>query len=239
LAVPLRVFPVCDLIYRVGMELTQPVRIAVMNDYEVVVIGLRAMLAEFADRVQVVELDCQLPVASDIDVLLYDSYSRERITGPVLETLRNTRAPFVMYTWNLGAEIVRECLDQGAAGCLSKTLPAAELVEAIEKVHGGSVVIHPDPGPDALPRTGDWPGRDAGLTARESEILALITLGLTNLEIAERAYLSPNTVKSFIRSAYRKIGVQRRSQAVVWATRHGFLPDVARTVVEPPLQLAR
>ena len=61
-----------------------PVRVALMNDYEVVVSGLRSMLAPYADRLLVVELDSQLPVLrEDVDVLLYDAYSGERITGPV------------------------------------------------------------------------------------------------------------------------------------------------------------
>ena len=72
---------------------------------------------------------------------------------------------------------------------------------------------------------GDWPGHETGLSARESEIIALITKGLTNQEIAERAYVGINSVKSDIRSAYRKIGVTRRSQAVVWGMQNGFEPD--------------
>ena len=74
---------------------------------------------------------------------------------------------------------------------------------------------------------GEWPGQEAGLSARESEIIALITKGLTNQEIAERAYVSINSVKSYIRSAYRKIGVTRRAQAVAWAMQNGFEPDRA------------
>ena len=63
---------------------------------------------------------------------------------------------------------------------------------------------------------------------RESEIIALITQGLSNQEIAERSYLSINSVKTYIRTAYRKIGVHRRSQAVAWGIAHGFLPTKAR-----------
>ena len=80
---------------------------------------------------------------------------------------------------------------------------------------------------------GEWPGQEAGLSARESEIIALITKGLTNQEIAERAYLSINSVKSYIRSAYRKIGVTRRSQAVAWGMQNGFEPDRVRRVESP------
>ena len=74
------------------------------------------------------------------------------------------------------------------------------------------------------------PARSTGLTAREAEIIALITQGLSNQEIAERSYLSINSVKTYIRTAYRKIGVERRAQAVLWGIKHGFEPDVLRRV---------
>ena len=108
---------------------------------------------------------------------------------------------------------------------------------ALEKVHGGSVVVSDtDPGEavEAEISQGDWPGRDHGLSARESEVLALIAQGLSNQEIAERAFLSINSVKTYIRSAYRKIGVQRRTQAVLWATQNGFVPSRARVILGDP-----
>jgi NarL family two-component system response regulator LiaR len=77
---------------------------------------------------------------------------------------------------------------------------------------------------------GDWPGRAAGLSSREAEVVALIARGLSNQEIAERVFLSVNSIKSYIRSAYRKIGVERRTQAVMWAMTNGFVPDVERNV---------
>lgn len=209
----------------------QPLRVAVMDDYAVVVAGLRALLLPYADRVEVVELDSQVHVASEIDVLLFDGFSRERVVGPVREVVEQTPAPVVLFTWHLDPTMVAEALEHGVAGCVSKTSTAEELVSALEQVHQGVVVVSPDPGADATPSAGEWPGRSHGLTARESEVMALIAQGLTNAEIAERAYISVNSVKTHIRSAYRKIDVQRRSQAVLWATRNGFLPDHKRTIL--------
>ena len=74
----------------------------------------------------------------------------------------------------------------------------------------------------------NWPGRGEGLTDRESEILALITQGKSNAEVAALTYLSPNTVKSYIRSIYRKIDVASRTQAVLWGVKNGFIPDHRR-----------
>jgi DNA-binding CsgD family transcriptional regulator len=71
----------------------------------------------------------------------------------------------------------------------------------------------------------DWPGRGEGLSDRESEILALITQGKSNADVARLTYLSPNTVKSYIRTIYRKIDVGSRTQAVLWGVRNGFTPD--------------
>ena len=65
-------------------------------------------------------------------------------------------------------------------------------------------------------------GHDRGLTPREQEVLALIVAGASNLEIALELYLTENTVKSKIRSAYAKIGATTRAQAVAWGVEHGF-----------------
>ena len=214
-----------------------PVRVALMNDYEIVVRGLQTMLAPHADRVRVVELDSLLPVHSDIDVLLYDAYGRERVTGPVEQVINQTDAKVLIYTWHLEPELVQHALAKGAVGCVSKTLEPLDLVAAIEKAHAGSVVVSdtdPDEAMAADINQGDWPGRDHGLSARESEVLALIAQGLSNQEIAERAFLSINSVKTYIRSAYRKIGVQRRTQAVLWATQNGFVPTRSRLILGDP-----
>ncbi len=222
----------------VGAHGAEPVRVALMNDYEVIVAGLQAVLAPYADRVRVVELDSLLPVHSPVDVLLYDAFGRERVTGPVEQAIAETDAKVVIYTWHLDAELVEEALAKGASACISKTLDGLDLVAAIEKVHAGSVVISDPPGPDDEPRLGkgqgDWPGRELGLSPRESEVLALIAQGLSNQEIADRAFLSINSVKTYIRSAYRKIGVERRTQAVLWATRNGFVPTRARRILGDP-----
>lgn len=65
-------------------------------------------------------------------------------------------------------------------------------------------------------------GREHGLTERESEVLALMIRGLTNPEIADSLYLSVNSIKTHVRSLYRKLGVDRRSKAVLWGVEHGF-----------------
>lgn len=203
-----------------------PVRVAILNDYEVVVRGLADMLGGYPDRISVVELSIRDGVSSDVDavdVVLYDTYSRPREDPRGVEELAGDPrvAAVAVYTWNFEPELIDGALAAGARGYLAKTLPAKELVECVERIHAGEVVVSPHPGHTPVV-SGDWPGRAEGLSLRESEMIALITQGRSNQEICRLAYLSPNTVKSYIRSAYRKIGITSRSQAVLWGVEHGM-----------------
>jgi DNA-binding NarL/FixJ family response regulator len=137
----------------------------------------------------------------------------------------------VVYSWNLQESLAASTMQRGVAGYLSKSLTGSALTEALKAVARGERVISPDPGRTAV-IGGDWPGREEGLTAREAEVLALITQGLSNADIATRTSLSINSIKSYIRSCYRKIDVSSRSQAVLWGATHGFLPDRVR-VTDP------
>jgi len=207
------------------------VRVAIVNDYELVVVGVAALLQPYRERVEVVELDANLPVVREVDVVLYDTFGQVQGKGIDVAALRDGGdAKVAVYSWNLHHELVQESLDAGAAGYLSKGLDAEELVEAIERIHAGQTVV-PSTGGSVNPKPDSaYPGKEQGLTVRESEIIALITQGLSNREIAERSYLSINSVKTYIRTAYRKMGVERRAQAVLWGIKHGFEPDVVRHV---------
>jgi NarL family two-component system response regulator LiaR len=208
---------------------TRPLRLAIVDDYAVVVAGVAALLA--AERIDVVETGASLPVITDVDVVLYDTFGQIQGNGIDLEAfVRDSGAKVVIYSWNLKPEMIEEALAGGARGYLSKVLTGAEIVAALERVMNGEIVILPGMGETSVGGAGDWPGRSAGLSSREAEILALITQGLTNQEIADRIYLSINSIKSYIRSAYRKINVERRSQAVLWGMTNGFQPDTLRTV---------
>ena len=212
-----------------------PVRIAIVNDYEIVVAGVAAMLSPFADRVHIVELDAGEPVVSDVDVALYDTFGQVQGADIDLDALvRHGRTKVAVFSWNLQPELVERAMDRGAHGYLSKALTAEEIVEGLEAIHRGEVVRATRPLDEGDEEdTGDWPGRGLGLTQRESEVLALITQGFTNQEIADRAYISINSVKTYVRTAYRKIGVSRRAQAVSWGIEHGFRPSRGRFAEVP------
>jgi len=205
-----------------------PITVALVNDYDVVLAGLARMLDHYRDRALIVEIDANEPVEDVVDVVLYDSFAQPESDRDEVATLvANPRSRrVVVYSWNLHPHLIENARRQGAHGYLSKTLSARELVAALEAVHAGEVVISAPPPRRSRSAVGlDWPGRTEGLTDRESEVLALITQGMSNAEIAELTFLSPNTVKSYIRTVYRKIGVGSRTQAVLWGVAHGFSPD--------------
>ena len=207
-----------------------PITVALVNDYDVVVIGVANMLKPSRDQMDVAELDTNRPVSDRVDVVLYDSFGQpESDRDEVRVLVENPRAGrVVVYTWNFQPSLVRSALDHGVRGYLSKALPARDLVSALEAVHAGEVVVS-DPQSRVRSMSGlDWPGRNEGLTDREAEILALITQGKSNAEVAELTFLSPNTVKSYIRTIYRKINVASRTQAVLWGVNAGFTPDHRR-----------
>jgi DNA-binding NarL/FixJ family response regulator len=205
----------------------RPLRVALVDDYDVVVIGLAHLFDRYRDRIVIAELDTNEPVSDDVDVVLYDSFAQpEADHDDIAVLVANPRARHVVvYTWNFHAALIESALAKGASGYLSKTLPARDLVTSIEAIAAGEVIVSDAP-PRSRPPVGlDWPGRSEGLTDREAEVLALITQGKTNIEIAAVMYLSINTVKSYIRSSYRKIGVSTRSHAILWGVKHGFRPD--------------
>ncbi|WP_285115971.1 response regulator transcription factor [Leifsonia sp. fls2-241-R2A-40a] len=209
---------------------TKPFTIALVDDYDVVLLGLSRMFDDYSDTLVVAEIDANAPLSESIDVVLYDAFAQpESSHAQIGELVRNPRARHVVvYTWNFHPELIDSAREQGVHGYLSKTLQAPELVAALQAVHSGEIVVSDSPARAHSAEGLDWPGKKEGITDRESEILALITQGKSNAEVAELTYLSPNTVKSHIRSIYRKIGTDSRTQAVLWGVEHGFTPDHRR-----------
>jgi DNA-binding NarL/FixJ family response regulator len=223
------------------------IRLAIVDDVEVVVRGLAEMLRPFAGEVQLLPLDSRKQVDADVDIALFDPFPPANPEGVALgELVAHPRlGKVVVYTWHAERALVEGALRTGAVASLSKTCTAPELLAAIKRVHAGEPVgLGPSDGGDSrdgadgtdgtdgvAPRDsadGTWPGHGVGLTARESEVIGLITQGLSNQEIAERASLSINSVKSYIRTSYRKMGVTSRTNAVLWGLDHGFDPGRGR-----------
>jgi DNA-binding NarL/FixJ family response regulator len=215
-----------------------PISIALVDDYDVVLTGVAHMLEPYRERVLVTEIDANQPLSDDVDIALYDCFAQpESDHDEVGALVANPRARrVVVYTWNFHPQLIESARQQGCHGYLSKTLPARDLVAALEAVHSGEIVVSPPPSRPSVASGLDWPGRGEGLTDREAEVLALITQGRSNAEVAAVTCLSPNTVKSYIRAIYRKIQVESRTQAVLWGVAHGFTPDHHRIELWRPTQ---
>lgn len=187
-------------------------RLAVLGEEDLVVHGLAAMLVRSPSLQVVTAPDARL---DSVDLVLVD-LSR----CPDVDTLqRLTRlvpvGRLVVFCWELTPQMSSLGLRLGARGCLSKSLPAPALVDALRRIAHGEVVVR------GLEET--TPAATvAALSQREAEVLALIASGATNQQVADLVRVSPNTVKSYIRAAYRKIGVDSRSRAVLWAVRNGL-----------------
>lgn len=191
----------------------RPVGVATLQEPELVVHGLRCLLSRHADRVVLLD---EAAVTS-ADVVLHDSLADLPRTLAELDSAVADLAPVpvVTYTWNTRPELVRRALHHGAAGCLTKDLSVEKLVAALESVRRGGQVV--DVGRDELRLDSV-----VALSPREEDVVTLITRGVDNHEIAAATFLSINSVKSHIRSAYRKMGVTSRSQAVLWGIRNGY-----------------
>lgn len=196
----------------------RPVRVALSNDYEIALLGLAQMLARHPSQVKIVDLTTLAQMPHEADVILFDTFGRLPDGDEKLRrVVRENTAKVVVYSWDEYPE--EDARRSGAAGYLHKSLGADALVAAIVAIHDGAepAAATSDEEPELT-----WPGQDFGLSQRESEVLTFITRGLTNEEIARRAYLSINTVKTYVRTAYRKIDVNSRAQAVAWGYRNGF-----------------
>jgi DNA-binding NarL/FixJ family response regulator len=204
-----------------------PIRVAAIDDYEVIVAGLAAMLGQFPDRLHVCEAVLQgEPVEGDaIDVALYDTYGRIGISVPTIEFLSAMDGinAIAVYTMDVTQEVVDEALAAGARAVITKKLPGGELADTLIRVACGEQMIvgldetdHEHPGDPTV----DWPGRAAGLSLRESEVLALVANGMTNREIARSLFIGEQTVKSHVRQILAKLDVTNRTQAARFAADH-------------------
>lgn len=200
-----------------------PLYVSVINDFDVVVAGVRALLSPFADRVLVVDTQLQSTPDVAVDVALFDTFAAPLDWQIRLAELASDPGvgAVAVYSFMTDPRAVEDSIAAGAGGFLAKSRTAAELVEGIESIAGGKQVVDRG-GCEGIVSGDHWPAEDVGLTPREAEMLSLIVRGYSNEEIARSRYLSPNTVKSYIRETYRKIGVTTRAQAVAWGMSHGL-----------------
>jgi DNA-binding NarL/FixJ family response regulator len=200
-------------------------RIALENDYEIVLEGLRALLRAYAPDIRVVEIDIRREPRHRVDVTLLDTYGesddvQQRVGGLVADPAAGV---VVVFSFSDQERLVRRVLKAGAAGFISKAMSGTQIVDGIRAAaRGERVVLRRRSQRAAVDNSLQWPGRDGGLTERESELLALLPTGMTNQQLAEHLFVSENTVKAQLRSLFGKLGVHNRTQAATIAGQ-GFL----------------
>jgi DNA-binding NarL/FixJ family response regulator len=185
-------------------------RVVVASHREIVARGVAAVLADHPDRVLVTASAGMRSVDPSVDVVLYDLALLD-VSGvqPLDELVRRVDGRVLALAGHADGALELVAEEHGVAGCVGADVHGEELVRAVVATAAGQRPRRPVP-------------TSTLLSAREKEVLALIVQGLSNVEVAEKLFISPNTLKSHIRQAYRKIGATTRAQAVAWVAAHGL-----------------
>ena len=219
---------------------TKPkIRVMLVDDHEVVRLGLRALFTQtgkievvaeagtVADAIatakkhqpDLVLMDLRLPDGTGLDAC-----------RDILSANPGTRVLFL--TSHSDEEAVTSTILAGAAGYLLKEIGSKALVSAIEIVHSGESILDPKVTKAVLHRMSLLSGgtaasrsNDEKLSPQERRILALVVKGKTNKEIARALDLSDKTVKNYLSNAFQKLGVRRRSHAAALFERDKMAPD--------------
>lgn len=207
-----------------------------VDDHEMVLHGLTAMLAHFDDQMVVVGTATSFAQARRVvdemapDIVLSDVRLGRESGLDLVRDLAATHptVKVVMLTVYDDEHYLFQALRAGARGYVLKRIDAAGLVGHLLRVADGEIAIDAAlAGRVAMSAarisSGEfWPGANHGLTQRESEVLALLVAGHSNRAIASTLFVTEDTVKTHIRSLYRKLDVQDRGGAIAFALREGL-----------------
>ncbi|MFG3001932.1 response regulator [Streptomyces sp. NPDC048340] len=208
-----------------------PIRVLLVDDHQVVRRGLRTFL-EVQEDIEVVgeapDGEEGIARAEELrpDVILMDI----KMPGTDgIEALRRLRAldnpaRVLIVTSFTEQRSVVPALRAGAAGYVYKDIDPDALAAAIRSVHAGHVLLQPEVALALLSEEGQAPspGRGGSLTDREREVLLHIADGRSNREIARALVLSEKTVKTHVSNILMKLDLADRTQAALWAVRHGI-----------------
>ena len=191
--------------------------VAVVTPHDIVAVGLHKMLAHTTPSVRLVDAEHEEP-----DVVLYDVIALlDDDTTELDRWVKETASTVVALTRPLRPDLGALALERGAEAAVGLTASADELVSVVLSACTGTL---DDSAVAFAAEQETHLGDLTGLSPRETDVLRMVVLGLSNHEIADELFLSINSIKTYIRSAYRKIGVTTRPQVVAWCVCHGFTP---------------
>ena len=209
---------------------TRPIRVFLLDDHEIVrrgikelvesegdiqVVGESGLAAEAARRIpalrpDVAILDGRLPDGSGIDVCREIRSRDPEIAALILTSYDDDDALF-------------SAIMAGAAGYILKQVKGNDFIDTVRRVAAGQSMLDPAVTAQVLERLRTGPKTDHSfdqLTAQEHRILELIADGMTNRQIAGELYLAEKTVKNYVSSVLAKLGLESRTQAAIFATKH-------------------
>lgn len=205
------------------------IRVFLLDDHEIVRRGLRDLLEAQDDFTIVGEASTAEEALARIaptqpDVAIVDMRLPD---GNGVEVCRDVRShepgiQCLILTSFDDDEALFDAIMAGAAGYLLKQIKGTDLVDAIRRVAAGQSLLDPEVTTRVLDRLRRGPEEDerlARLTEQERRILDLISEGLTNRQIAERIFLAEKTVKNYVSNLLAKLGMERRTEAAVFAAR--------------------
>lgn len=210
----------------------EPIRVLIVDDQEIVRVGLRTLLARDRD-IRVVGVASSGQEALDLldelrpQVLIVD-YSLDPVGGVEVCESVNANHPeiaVIMLSTFMDDEVVQRSVQAGAKAFVYKDVEGQDLKRIVRMVAEGEPVPHPRTTGHVM----RWPGHqlrrvaEPALSSREREVLGLVAQGASNAQIAQTLGLSLNSVKTFLRRASAKLGCHSRAEAVAAASRRGLL----------------
>jgi two-component system, NarL family, response regulator DevR len=211
-------------------EVKTPIRVYLLDDHEVVRRGLCDLLQRDGDIEVIGESGSAVEAAARIpalrpDVAVLDGRLPD---GSGVEVCREVRsvdpsiAVLILTSYD-DDDALFSAIMAGAAGYVLKQVRGTDLVDDVRRVAAGQSLLDPAVTQQVLERLRRGPAEDsalAPLTDQEKRILELIGEGMTNRQIAESVFLAEKTVKNYVSSLLAKLGMERRTQAAVFAAKH-------------------
>ena len=211
---------------------SQPIRIMVVDDHEMVREGLTTFMKAFDDMQLVAEAESgttAIQLCAEIlpDVILMDMAMPDMDGVSAIHAIRkkHPQVQIIALTSFKEGSRIKKALEAGAIGYLIKDVSADDLARAIRAAHAGRATLSPEATQALVEVANQLPVPGNDLTEREREVLILMIEGLNNIQIAGRLTVSPSTIKSHVSNILAKLGVASRTEAVTLALRTGIIPS--------------